>query len=352
MPKVKKVSRSKEAAIINAIRAKWGAHAATTPALEKAKAEMTEYIPTGINVLDRYVLKRGGLPIGRYSEVFGGEGCGKTSLMYAFLAGVQRMGGVAVDVDMEQSFDEERAQVFGVDTESLIVIDHAENMDMAIEQMKDVLKAHDPDDGPLGIGFDSIAASKTKVAMDMEAGKKQPAREAAMLSEELPKILPLLSSHRAHLMLLNQTRTKLGIMFGNPETTPGGNAPKFYSSVRLSFMGGKKIVNALDEHIGKTVTITGVKNRLAPPFRKARVRLDYAHGWNEVASTLEHAKTMKVIDPREKGFKGKGKDGLEAYIEACERLDWPCDEVKAKATIAYSKGTEDAAGADEDTDED
>ncbi len=337
MPKVKKVSKSKESAILQRIRSKFGAHAASTPSEEKSRAEMGEYIPTGIDVLDHYVLARGGLPVGRYSEVYGPEGCGKTSLGYSFLAGVQRAGGVACHFDIEQSFDEERASVYGVDTESLIVL-YAENLDEGFEQLKEVVDAHDPDDGPLGIVYDSIAASKTKTAMDLKAGQKQPAREAALLSEEMPKLLGKLSKARAHLMLLNQIRTKLGVMFGDNTTTPGGNAPKFYSSVRLAFYGGKAIKNAKEEHLGKVVTIVGAKNRLAPPFRKVRVRLDYAYGFNNVYSTLEHAKRMGVITPREKGFKGKGKESLEAYVEACERLNWPCDEARAKATIAHVKG--------------
>lgn len=351
MPKVKKVSASKEAAIVNALRAKWGDHAAKIPAIEAARAEMSEYIPTGIDVLDHYILARGGLPVGRYSEVYGDEGCGKTSIGYAFLASVQQMGGVAVHVDIEQSFDETRAIVYGVDTESLVVVDFAENLDDALEQVKDTLNAHDPDNGPLGIVYDSIASSKTKQAMKMKAGEKQPAREAALLSEEMPKILQMLSAHRAHLMMLNQTRTKLGVMFGDNTSTPGGRAPGFYSSVRLRFFGGKAIKNAREEHVGKVVTISAAKNRLAPPLRKARVRLDYDYGWNNVYSTLEHAKRMGVITPREKGFKGKGKDSLEAFIEACERLGWPCDEARAKATIAQVKGTDSDADTEADSDD-
>lgn len=264
--------------------------------------------------------------------------CGKTSLGYACEAGVQRAGGVAVHVDIEQSFDEERAQVFGVDTESLIVVE-AENAEQSIEQLKETLDAHDPDEGPLVIVYDSIAATKTKNAMGAVAGEKQPAREAALFSEELPKLLTRLKRKRAHIMFLNQIRTKFGVMFGDNTTTPGGNAPKFYASVRLAFYGGKALKNAKDEHVGKVVTIMAAKNRLAAPFRKARVRLDFASGWNNVYSTLKHAKRMGVIEPREKGFRGKGKESLEAYIEACKRLEWPCDEARAKATLAHVKGS-------------
>lgn len=347
MPRIKKVSANREQVILSRIRSKFGHHAATTPAEAAASAEMSEYIPTGIDVLDRYVLVRGGLPIGRYSEVYGSEGCGKTSLGYSLLAGVQRAGGIAVHVDIEQSFDEERAQIYGVDTESLIVVE-SENMEQSIEQMKETFDAHHPDDGPLVVLYDSIAASKTKQAMEASAGTKQPAREAALLSEEMPKLLVQLKRKRAHIMFLNQIRTKFGVMFGDNTTTPGGNAPKFYASVRLAFYGGKAIKNSKEEHTGKVVTISAVKNRLAAPFRKARVRLDYASGWNNVYSTLEHAKRMGVIDAREKGFRGKGKESLEAYIEACSRLGWPCDEARAKATIAHAKG----GVPEDDTDDD
>lgn len=321
MPKKAK-AESRERAILSRLRARFGEHSALSLIDDRAAAQITEYIPTGIDVLDHYVIGRGGLPVGRISEVYGENACGKTSLAYSCIASCQRMGGIAVVLDAEYTFDEERAGVYGVDTESLLIV-QPQHMEEGFEEIKETLIAHDPDDGPILIVLDSVAASLPSDLSELKAGdKQQPGRLAALTSKELPKLLPLLNKSRGHLMMLNQTRTKFGVMFGDNTTTPGGNAPKFYASVRLAFFGGKKVENEFGEHLGKVVTIQASKNRLAPPFRKARVQLNYAHGWQNVYSTLEHAKRFKVIEPREKGFKGAGKAGVKAYVEACKRLKW------------------------------
>jgi recombination protein RecA len=323
-------------AMIAAIRKGFGSDAALSPGEERAAAQITECIPTGIDVLDHYVLGTGGLPIGRSSEIFGAEACGKTSLGYAALASVQRMGGVAVVADVEHSFDEFRARTFGVDTDELVLLQPT-HLEEFFGQAKLILATHNPKHGPLLIVWDSIASTKTKAGMAADAGDKTPADVARLMSEELPKLLKPLHAKRAHLMMLNQIRTKFGVMFGDNTTTPGGNAPKFYASVRLQFFGGKAVKNKDDEHIAKVVTIMSSKNRCAPPFRKARVRFDYASGYNNLWSTLEHAKRMKAIDPRAEGFKGKGQFSVEAYNQALEVLGWSPPLV-GKVGVSVTRG--------------
>lgn len=346
-----KKPKVRDKAIIDAIRKKFGVQAALSVTEERAAAgQITEYISTGVDVLDHYVIGRGGLPCGRISEIYGTEGCGKTSLAYSAIAAAQAEGGIAVVADSEYSFDEERARTFGVDLGGLIVL-QPQNMEEFFEQVKTILEAHDPDDGKLLIVWDSLASTKTKIGETAVAGESKIGEVPRLLSQELPKLLKPLHRKRAHLMILNQIRAKIGVMFGPNTTTPGGNAPKFYASVRVEFFGGKAVKNAAGEHIAKVVTILAQKNRLAPPFRKARVRFDYATGYNNLYSTVEHAKTMKVIEPRERGFSGKGKEGVAAYTEACSRLGWK-PRIPDVIPGEHGSGDEDATGDEVNTSDD
>ena len=307
---------------VKALQSKFGAMKALTIDEEAlAAAAIREYIPTGIDVLDWYVLGRGGLPIGRMSEVFGEEGSGKTSLGYSAIAQVQRMGGIGVWGDPEMSFDDARAKLFGVDTDTLLIL-QPETLEEWFEQVKMTLKMHDPDEGPMLIVWDSIASMVTKGGIEREAGDRRVGDVPLVMSEELKKILPLLARHRAHLMALNQVRAKIGVMYGDNTTTPGGKAPKFYASQRLQILGGKAVKNAKEEHIAKIVTYLGVKNRLAAPFLKAKVRLDYHVGFNNIWSTVWHAKRMKLVKCRAEGFAGPSVEGLAAYKESLEKLGW------------------------------
>jgi recombination protein RecA len=303
-----------------ALGKKFGSRVLTVSDDQKALAQIHEFIPSGVDVLDNYVIGRGGYPVGRMSEVFGEEGCGKTALAMHSLASVQRVGGIAVLADAEQSFDAERAEAFGIDLDELVLLQPA-NLEELFEMAKETLRMHNPRNGPMMLAWDSIASTRTKHGLISEAGVKRVGDVPLLMSEELPKILQLLPAHRAHMMMINQVRAKIGVVFGSNVTTPGGNAPKFYSSLRLQFFGGKA-VKVNDRHVAKIVTVMAVKNRLRAPFAKARVRFDYATGYNNMYSTVEHAKSAGLIKPREDGFKGKGKAGAAAYAEAMDRLGW------------------------------
>ena len=348
-------SKSKEVALksmLDSIRNKLGKSSAIRISEDSsALAQIQEYQPTDLDALDHYVIGPGGYASGRMVEIFGEEGCGKTSLLYQGLGANQRRGGISVLADPEFSFDEDRARVLGVNVEELIML-QARTLEEVLETLKVVLQSHNPKNGPLQIGWDSIASTKTKAGIAAAVGDKTPGEVARLFSEQLPTIVPLLHEHRATLIALNQVRTKFGVMFGNNVTTPGGNAVKFYASTRLQFFGGKAIKNSRNEHTGKIVTVMAVKNRLTPPFRKARIRFDYATGYNNAWSTLEHAKRMKLIKPRGEGFSGKGVEGQEAYAEAIKALEWPMGVGPVGALD--DAGVQDAGGEEEgdDSDED
>lgn len=285
-----------------------------------AEAQVTEALPTRVEVVDHYLLGLGGFALGRMSEWIGENQCGKTSLAYQSIAACQQAGGTAYMMDAEHSFDETRAATFGVDVDNLIIL-QPEHAEMGVEQTKVVLDAHNPKAGPLLVVWDTLAAMVCKADLKRPAGERGTAELPRLLSTELPKIVPVLADKRAHLMALNQIRAAIGVMFGPDTVTPGGNAVKFYASTRVQFFGGKAVKHpTTDAHTGKVVTMLTIKTRFSEPFRKARVRLDYATGWNNEWSTLEHAKTLKLVQAR--GPKGGARKGPQALAEARSKLGW------------------------------
>ncbi len=261
----------------------------------ESRSEITDVIPTGVDVLDHYVVGIGGLPCGRISEVYSEEGAGKTSLLIAALAGVQAEDGLAVLEETENALQEERLTVFGVDRERLLLV-QPDTLEEALQEMQTVLELAPRGGGPILIGWDSVAATPTK---DEVEGGVAPAKgfdmRAKILSQAFRQIVPLAAEKRAHIMIVNQTREKIGVMFGDKTTTPGGKAIKFAATVRLQILGGKA-VKLGESHVGKDVTIIASKNKVAPPWRKARVRLMYETGWDNEWSTLEFAKDLNLIE--------------------------------------------------------
>lgn len=342
--------REKQIALIEK---KFGKGSAMTVGGQREVAQqIKEFIPVGVDVLDNYVIGRGGLPVGRVSEVFGPFGCGKTSLMLKSFAQAQRIGGIAVLADPEQSFDAERAVMSGIDLKSLVILE-ALSLEDTLLQIRMFIEAHDERVCPLLVGWDSIASGVAQTDIERAPGDKKVASEAGIIAVELKKLNRLLPRKRTHLMMLNQVRDKIGVMFGDKTNTPGGHAPKFYSSLRLQFFGGKSIKNKHEEHTGKVVTIMAVKNRLAAPFRKARVRFDYASGYNTVWSTLEHAKRLKLIKPRTGGYRGPGVASMENYWEAMEILEWePSSIVEVPTGEDFDEDDLESDYEDDDDDED
>jgi len=322
-----KVAASEAHRLVALVRKKFGEHAALTVSDEaRALAEIKGYCSTGLDVLDHYVIGRGGFPEGRISEVYGDEGACKTSLAYSCMAAVQRAGGVACFFDVEGSFDRERAQLFGVNLEQLVMFDEVEHLEQLFEIVKFTVDNHHGKT-PLLLVWDSIAGTCTKDGYMLEAGESRVGDVARIMSAELRKLPSRLHKKRAHLMMINQTRATIGMSFGPNVTTPGGKAPKFYSSVRLWIVGGAAKKNAFGEHVSKDVTIMAAKNRLATPWRKAVVRFNYTRGWDNEWSTIEHAVTVEALKGRGEG--GKKPAGRKMYEEACKRLGWTPREIVA-----------------------
>lgn len=280
---------------------------------------------------------------------FAVHNCGKTLLLYRALAQVQRMGGVAHLLDAEFAFEEERAEVSGINQKKLL-LSYPQHLEQCLDMIKASARAHNPKHGPLLIGLDSIASLKTKAGVSLDAGESGYRGEAKLFSDELRDMGRILTAHRACLFMTNQIRHKMNVRFGSNITTPGGNAPKFYCSVRLQFFGGSALKNKDEEHTGKVVTIVAIKNRLQSPFKKAKVRLDYATGYNDMWTTSEHAKRLGIVKARK--VDGKAEPLIEQYLDALEELDWPFNPLNSEheRTIAALRGDDSYEADDDDED--
>lgn len=284
--------------------------------------------PTGLAVLDRHVLGVGGIPYGRIVEIFGAESSGKTTIMDRILAGVQRDGGIAVLSETEHTFEPSWARVHGVDTDDLIFTQpsYLDGEDGALAHWENILLG--AGGRHVVIALDSVAAMKTKAEFEGGiAGPAGMAEVARIWSRAFKSFAELLDKKQATLVCINQVRSKVGVMYGNPETTPGGNALKFYASVRLAVIHGKA-----DGATGRFMKVKAVKNKLVPPYREAALKLDYATGFNEKWSILNHAKEMGCVP-----------NGCKSLKEALANLHWDLPESDGEAV----EGEEDAA-ADRD----
>lgn len=300
--------------VVEAVRKQFGREAALLLGEGGSRSEVEEVIPTGIEVIDRYVLGCGGLPVGRMTELYSAEGAGKTSILLAAAAGAQREGGVAIIAETENALQTERAGVFGVDLGKLVLLQPG-HMEELLEQAESAITAVPKGSGPIMFGWDSIAATPTKREVDDGLAGDAAVGERARVLSRACRLLPSLAAqHRCALLFINQVRDNIGVMFGDKTTTPGGHAVKFAASVRIQLFSGKAVKDR-EGHTGKDVTFLATKNKLAPPFRKARVRIDYAKGWDSDWSTLEHAKDLELVDQA-------ARVGEKSMAEAREKLGW------------------------------
>lgn len=276
-----------------------------------AESDVVQVIPTGVEPVDRYVLGIGGLPCRRISEVFCEEGGGKTSLMLSTAGNAQKMGGVAVIVETEKALESRRAETFGCDLDQVVLLEPM-HLDDVGPQLEAALKAIPPKVGPVFIGWDSVAATPSKEEVEEGLAKSKGFdKRAKAISQIMRAIGPLVARADAHLMLINQVRDNIGVMFGPDVSTPGGHAIKHHASIRLQILGGKAIKDPAGRHLGKDVTVMAVKNKLAHPYRKCRARLIYATGWDTDWSTLNHAKELKLVQPLTKDA-AKARAALDA----------------------------------------
>lgn len=298
--------------ILARVRATLGQDAALRLS-EGNRSEVDEVIPTGINVIDRYLLGCGGIPVGRMMEVFGPEASGKTSFVCAALAAAQREGGVAIYVETEFAFQEERAVTFGVDPENLALI-QPNNLEETLDAMTAALSAIPSGVGPNLLVWDSVAATPPKAEQEGEASDIAMGHRSRLINKICRVIPGLASKKRCAIIFVNQIRQAIGVTFGNPEVTPGGPSIKFYASQRLRFGAGKPVKVASNE-VGMDTEIKVRKNKVAPPHRAAHVRLNFEEGWDERWTTIQYAKEMQAI-------KQDTKVSDKAYREALAGLAW------------------------------
>jgi recombination protein RecA len=270
-------------------------------------------IPTGSLALD-IALGIGGIPRGRIVEVFGPEGSGKTTVCLHILAEAQRMGGIAVFIDAEHALDPTYARTLGVNIDELLV-SQPDNGEQALEIADLMVRS-----GAIDIVVvDSVAALVPRAEIEGEMGDSHVGLQARLMSQAMRKLAGSLSRFDTTAMFINQLREKIGIMFGNPETTPGGRALKFYSSVRLDV---RKIDNLKDgqEVVGSRVKVKVVKNKLAPPFRLAEFDIVYGKGISKEGSLIDMGVAAEIVKKSGAWFTyegdqlGQGKENARAFL--------------------------------------
>ena len=307
-----------------------------------------EAIPTGALSLD-VALGIGGIPRGRIIEVFGPESSGKTTLTLHMIAEAQKMGGEAAFIDAEHALDPVYAKHLGVDIDNLIV-SQPDTGEQALEIAEALVRS-----GALDIiVVDSVAALVPKAEIDGDMGDSHIGLQARLMSQALRKLAGAINKSKCVIVFINQLREKVGIMFGNPETTPGGRALKFYSSVRLDI---RKIENLKQdgEVIGNRARVKIVKNKVAPPFREAEFDIVYGKGISRSGNILDLAVDLNIIEKSGSWFSyngnkiGQGRENVKKFlIENPEIMA----EVEKKIRENVSKAFEKSLGEDSEEVED
>src|ERR1700678_517436 len=278
---------------------------------EQAIAADIEVIPTGALGLD-LALGVGGLPRGRVVEIFGPESSGKTTLMLHVIANAQKAGGLAAFIDAEHALDPAYAKKLGVNLDDLLV-SQPDSGEEALTICETLARSNALD----VIVIDSVAALVPKAELEGEMGMATMGMQARLMSQALRKLTAILAKSKTTCIFTNQLREKVGVMFGNPETTPGGKALKFYASIRIDIRRRDTLKDAAGAAIGNAVKVKIVKNKVAPPFAEAEFEIIYNHGINKEGSILDMGIANGVVDKKgawiqfEGELIGQGKEAAQ-----------------------------------------
>ena len=308
--------------------------------LGEYKAMEVEAISTGALSLDM-ALGIGGLPRGRIIEVYGPESSGKTTLALHVIAEAQKLGGDAAFIDAEHALDPVYAKKLGVNIDELIV-SQPDTGEQALEITESLVRS-----GALDvIVVDSVAALVPKAEIDGDMGDSHMGLQARLMSQALRKLAGAINKTKTIIIFINQLREKIGVMFGNPETTTGGRALKFYASVRLDI---RQIENIKQDGnvIGNRARVKIVKNKVAPPFREAEFDIMYGEGISKIGNIFDMAVNLDIIEKSGSWFSyngnriGQGRENVKKYLQDNPEL---LDEVEKKVRANFEKAFEDSLG--------
>jgi recombination protein RecA len=283
-------------------------------------------IPTGSLELD-YALGVGGVPRGRVVEIFGPESSGKTTLALHIIAEAQKKGGAAAFVDAEHALDANYARLLGVNIDDLL-ISQPDTGEQGLEITEVLVRSGAVD----VVAIDSVAALVPRAEIDGEMGDSLPGLQARLMSQALRKLTAAISKSRTCVVFINQLREKIGVMFGNPETTTGGRALKFYASVRLDIRRISAIKDG-EEVVGSRVKVKVVKNKVAPPFREAEFDIIYGEGISRLGSLVDLGVTHKVVERSGAWYSfggeriGQGRENAKRFLQENPTM---ADEIETK----------------------
>ena len=271
-------------------------------------------ISTGSLGLD-VALGIGGIPRGRVIEIYGPESSGKTTLSMHCIAEAQKNGGLAAFIDAEHAFDKSYAEKLGIDTENLL-ISQPDNGEQALEIAEQLIRS-----GAIDIiVIDSVAALTPKAELEGDMGDSKMGLQARLMSQALRKLTGAINKTGCSCIFINQLREKIGVMFGNPETTTGGNALKFYASVRLDIRRIGQIKHSADQVIGNRTKVKVVKNKVAPPFKVVEFDIMYGEGISKAGEVLDMGVALDIVDKAGSWFSysdsklGQGRDAVKQVL--------------------------------------
>ena len=302
-----------------------------------------EAIPTGALSLD-IALGIGGIPRGRIIEIFGPESSGKTTLALHMIAEAQKLGGEAAFIDAEHALDPVYAKHLGVDIDNLIV-SQPDTGEQALEIAEALVRSGAVDI----VVVDSVAALTPKAEIEGEMGDTHVGLQARLMSQALRKLASVINKSKSVIVFINQLREKIGVMFGNPETTPGGRALKFYSSVRLDI---RKIETMKQdgEVVGNRAKVKVVKNKVAPPFREAEFDIVYGKGISKVGNILDLGVNLDIVNKSGAWFSyngeriGQGRENAKKYLEEHPNIT---AEIEKRVRDSFSEAFEKSLGDEE-----